>query len=86
MPDTFANRHRKPTDPAVTLFEIVPDDTTDLPDVTTWINVATPGTVRVTTLDGSIADVLIHPGHAFALRVKRVWLTGTSATGIRGLV
>jgi hypothetical protein len=28
---------------------------------------------------------MIHPGEAFPIRVSRVWLTGTSATGIRGL-
>ena len=49
MPDSFANRHRTPTDPAVTVFEITPDDGVDL------------------------------------IRATRVWLTGTTATGIRGL-
>lgn len=86
MPDAFANRHRDPADPAVTVFEITPDDANDLPQVTTALNVATPGTVRVTMADGSVSDVTIHPGQPFPIRVSRVWQSGTSATGIRGLV
>lgn len=85
MPNAFANRQRTPSDPAVTVFDITPDDMSDLARVTTALNVANPGTVRVTTVDGSVADVTIHPGHAFPICARRVWLTGTTATGIRGL-
>lgn len=85
MPDAFANRHRSPIDPAITVFDITPDDAADLPHVTTALNVATPGTVRLTTADGSVSDVTIHPGQAFPVRARRIWMTGTSATGIRGL-
>ena len=83
MPDL---RHRRPTDPAITVFDVVPDDTKDLPYVTTALNVHTPGTVRVTTDGGTTSDVTIHPGHSFPLRVRRVWQAGTTATGIRGLL
>ena len=86
MGDSFANRHRSIGDPAIAVFDIVPDDTEDLGQPTVALNVATEGTVRVTTIDGSVADVTVYPGHAFPLRVRRVWQTGTSATGIRGLV
>jgi hypothetical protein len=86
MPDAFADRHRRPTDPAITVFDIMPDDETDLAQVTTALNVATPGTVRVTTADGSVADISVHPGQAFPIRARRIWLTGTTATGLRGLV
>lgn len=85
MPDPFANRTRRPGDPAVTIFDITPDDAADLMRPTTALNVATPGTVRITTMDGSVADVTVHPGHAFPVSARRVWLTGTTATGIRGL-
>jgi hypothetical protein len=86
MPDVFKSRHRRPTDPAVTVFDITPDDDTDLAQITTALNVATPGTVRVTTADGSVSDVSVHPGASFPIRARRVWQTGTSATGLRGLV
>ena len=85
MPNTFASRTRRPTDPANIVFDITPDDSADLDHVTIALNVATPGTVRMTTLDGSVSDVTIHPGTAFPVRAQRVWLTGTTATGIRGL-
>ncbi len=86
MSDAFSGQSRSMNDPAVTVFDILPDDATDLPQVTTALNVASPGTVRVTTVDGSTSDLSIHPGQAFPLRATRVWLTGTTATGIRGLV
>ena len=85
MSDAFANRMRSPSDPAIKVFDVTPDDASDLPYITTSLNVATPGTVYVTTVDGSESSVYIHPGNNFALRVRRVWQTGTTATGIRGL-
>lgn len=85
MSDPFANRMRTPSDPAVTVFAIVPNDSADLARPTTALNVDTPGTVHVTTVDGSDSTISIHPGHAFPICVARVWETGTTATGIRGL-
>lgn len=86
MTDVFANRMRSPNDPAVSVFDITPDDATDLPQVTTALNVATPGTVRVTALDGTISDLSVALGTAFPIRATRVWQSGTTATGIKGLV
>lgn len=86
MSNAFANRTRRPGDPAETIFEITPDDGADLSRITTALNVATPGTVRLTLADGSVSDVSIAPGLAFPVRARRIWATGTSATGIRGLV
>lgn len=85
MPASFSNSHRRPSDPAVSVFDITPSDSADLQGTTTALNVATPGTVRVTTVDGTTADLQIHPGHAFPIQAKRIWATGTTATGIRGL-
>lgn len=85
MQDSFATRSRRPSDPPVTVFAITPDDAADLPKVTTALNVATPGTLRVTTQDGAVSDIQVNAGAAIPLRVRRVWLTGTTATGIRGL-
>lgn len=86
MASDFANRHRRPTDPAIRVLEITPDDGADLEQTVSALNVTTPGTVRVTTEDGSTSDVMVHPGTAFPIRVRRVWQTGTTATGLRGLV
>lgn len=86
MPDAFATRTHTPRDPAISVFEIIPSDAADLAQITTALNVSTPGTVRVTTADGSVSDITIHPGHSFPIRARRVWQSGTSATGIRGMV
>lgn len=72
--------------PASFVLEIQPDDDTDLPQILSGLNVATPGTVRVTTRDGSVGSVFVEAGTIFPLRIKRVWATGTTATGICGLV
>lgn len=83
---SFATSARRPSDPAVTVFDITPNDSADLPQAITVLNVATPGTVRVTVVDGSTADLTLCPGAAFPVQARRVWQTGTTATGIRGLV
>lgn len=85
MTDPFANRTRSPSDPAATIFEITPNDSADLDQPTIALNVATPGRVRVTTIDGSVGTISLHPGQTLPIRVKRVWHTGTTATGISGL-
>lgn len=78
-------RTRRLSDPATRVFDISPDDAADLPRATVALNVASPGAVHVTTIDGSDAILSVHPGHAFPISVTRVWATGTTATGIRGL-
>ena len=85
MSDPFFSHARGLGDPAFSVFEIVPSDVQDLPKTTVALNVAAPGSVRVTSADGSVSDVKIHPGQAFPLRVRKVWATGTTAAGIRGL-
>ena len=85
MSDPFANRTRSPADPAVSVFEITPNDSSDLNHATTALNVITPGRVRVTTVDGSEGTISIYPGNTVPIRVTRVWHTGTTATGITGL-
>ena len=70
--------------PAFPATEVARDDATDLPSPTIALAVASPGTVRITAIDGSVGDVTIAPGQAFPLRIIRVWATGTSVTGIVG--
>lgn len=83
--DRYASFARAPSLPASSVREIVPDDVADIPQVSVALNVATPGNLRVTTLDGDTVDVEVAAGVAFPLRVTRVWATGTTATGIRAL-
>ena len=83
--DKYSTLTASPIHPSGTAAAITPDDASDLPQVTVALNVATHGSVRVTTRDGSVTDVTIAPGYAFPLRVTRVWESGTTATGICGL-
>ena len=71
--------------PAHSIDVIVPDDAQDLTRATRAINVISSGLVRVTTTSGDVADVYIAAGIAFPVRATRVWATGTTASGIRGL-
>jgi len=83
--DLYSAFARVPSLPASSVETIVPSDAVDLARVTLALNVATPGNLRVTTREGDIVDVHVAAGVAFPLRVSRVWATGTTATGIRGL-
>ncbi len=83
--DHFENIAPGLQSPAVGVEEITPSDATDLVHLTRALNVAQSGVVRFATEDGSISDVFIVAGIAFPLRAQRIYATGTSALGIRGL-
>jgi len=83
--DRYASHARSPGLPAGSVAAITPSDVSDLPEITVALNVAAPGAVRVTTLEGDVVDIHVAAGVAFPLRVRRVWATGTTATGIRAL-
>lgn len=83
--DSFSTYSSTPDQPATGLLPITPDDNADLATPTIAINVATPGTLQVTLLDGSVGTVTVQSGHAFPIRARRIWQTGTTATGITGL-
>ena len=50
--------------------------------MTLALYVGTAGTLKVTMLDGSVVSYAAIAAGRHPLRVKRVWSTGTSATGI----
>lgn len=83
--DAFQGTMPSLQSPALQIETVTPSDTTDLVRTTRAINVATAGTVRVTTSDGSTGDVFVAAGITFPIRATRIHATGTSATGIRGL-
>jgi len=82
MSDRFKNHETSLESPASYVGEVTPDDTTDLATASRAINVATSGTVRITTVEGHTATVSISAGIAFPVRANRIWATGTTATGI----
>jgi hypothetical protein len=85
MTDAFAKLTTGLESPATHLETVTPSDTDDLALVSRAINVATSGSIRVTALDGSTETLHVTAGIAFPVRVRRVWATGTTATGIVAL-
>ena len=83
--DNFDEFTISPTSPTTMLEVVTPNDAADLNVMTRALNVATSGTVQVTTADGQTGSVYIAAGILFPIRVQRVWATGTTAAGIRGL-
>lgn len=85
MSDLFEGFQPGLESPATRLAQIAPSDTQDLAFISRAIAVATTGSVRVTTLAGDTGAVHIVAGVPFAIRVSRIWATGTTATGIVAL-
>ncbi|MEM6907166.1 MAG: hypothetical protein AAF494_00685 [Pseudomonadota bacterium] len=74
--------------PASDLFEISPDDTNDLSNVTKALYVGGAGDILLRAVGGS-ADVTlanVPAGSIVPVRVKAVRETGTTATNIVGLI
>lgn len=84
MSDKFEGNTAGLDSPPENLLEITPDDGNDLSSTLRCVNVAAAGTLRVTTVGGSTATVYVAAGIWFPIRAKRVFATGTSATGIVG--
>ena len=85
MTDTFAHYKTGLESPAVRIVPVTPNDATDLSEASRAINVATSGTVYVTTVGGTTASIFVAAGIAFPIRASRIWSTGTTATGIVAL-
>lgn len=66
-------------------FPITPSDGFDLATETREIIIAVGGNIVLTKLDGSDVTLTL-PAGRFALRAQRVKATGTTATGITGVV
>lgn len=71
--------------PALGALTITPADGSDLARATRALNVAQAGFLRVTMVSGDVVTLYVAAGLAFPARVRRVWQTGTTATGITGL-
>ena len=68
-------------------FAVTPDDETDLSEIVRGLMVATTGDVQLRMASGAtIALPALLPGVQYAVRATRVFATGTTATGIVGLV
>lgn len=85
MADAFAEFRSGLESPAIRVSEVIPSDTSDLPEASRAINVAQSGTLRVTTVEGTTATIFVAAGIAFPIRVTRIWNTDTTATNIVAL-
>ncbi|EEB83188.1 spike base protein, RCAP_Rcc01079 family [Roseobacter sp. GAI101] len=68
-------------------FDITPDDSNDLAQVTRAFMVSGAGDVAVVLKNGTTLDLAgLTAGVLYPFRVSKVLATGTTATGIKGLV
>lgn len=85
MADKFQSFSEGLNSPPSHLFAVTPDDATDLPMASRGLNVATSGSIRVTTVQGDVETIYVAAGIVFPIRVTRIWSTDTTATGLRVL-
>jgi hypothetical protein len=84
-PDKFKSMYKNLPDPVDSAFSVTPSDTDNLPLATRGISVNGAGTVTVDLVgDGSSIAVYIGAGIILPIRAKKVYATGTDATGIVG--
>ena len=84
MVDKFASAQTGLSSPITGSVAITPSDSTDLAITTRGILVDVAGNVKVTFVDDTTDTVNLAASMWHGMRVKRVWATGTTATGIHG--
>lgn len=85
--DRFASNALSLTGPVEDGFDVTPDDSTDLEELTRGFTVTTAGDVEVMFASGrTLVLPARQPGIDYACRVRRVLATGTTAGGIKALV
>lgn len=86
--DDFRNERAQLNSPLSRFFAIVPNDVDDLPQAVRAINVAGGGTIRCLGVDNRDDDppvtLNVIPGVLLPIRLKKIFVTGTSAIGIVG--
>lgn len=66
--------------------DLTPSDTTDLSPMPRAVRVATGGDVKITPAKGNVPVVIsgVVDGEYLPVLVKRLWATGTTASGFTG--
>lgn len=82
MADAFESNSSALDSPAAYAASVTPNDSTDLAASSRALYIGTSGDVKVTTVGGNDVTFANVPVGVLPIRVKRVWATGTSATGI----
>lgn len=87
MPDRFSRNLPSLISPATAAFAVTPNDTLDLPEVTRAVYIGASGVLAVRMSSGeTVTFPGVLGGSTLPLRIDRVLATGTTATGIVGLV
>jgi hypothetical protein len=85
--DKFQNTQPGLSGPVQGGFDIVPADGADLPEVTRGLMVTSAGDLAVVLKNGDAITLPgLTPGVIYPVRATRVEATGTTATGVKGLV
>lgn len=73
--------------PALHMYDVTPSDTEDLPyDGARVLRIRVGGTLRYTSFLDITETVTVDDGEVIPCTVKRIFATGTTATGIRAYV
>jgi len=84
MPDPFAGSIPNLSSPVSHAAAVTPSDTEDLEVIPRCVYIGGSGSLVVTPADSNTPVTLasVAAGQFCPIRVKRVWATGTTATGI----
>jgi hypothetical protein len=80
--DPFDSVSAHLNDPGDDIYPVTPDDDTDLPTAARALRANTDGTIKVTMRNGQARTLNFAAGEMRVGRFRRVWETGTTATGI----
>lgn len=86
MINPFKNRVIPVSGPAPDMAPVTPSDGTDLAAMAVSLYIETGGTVVVTTAAGQHRTISVADHSYLLVGVRRVWSTGTTASGIHACV
>lgn len=86
MNDPFRNRTLSLSGPARDVVPVTPDDSNDLPNIAIALYVEAGGSVAFTTVAGNNRTVKVGNFYILPIGARRVFATGTTATGIHAMV
>jgi len=76
------NKAQTIVSPVTGAVVVAPNDSADLPEITLSVYISVAGAFKATMLDGTTVTYPTLAAGRHPLRVKRVFATGTAATGI----
>lgn len=86
MNDPFASRLSSLSGPARDILPVQPDDAADLPAVAVALYIEQGGSLTITTAAGMQRTIEVAGWSILPVGVRRVWATGTTASGIGAMV